>query len=82
MPAYNVGGWYDIFLQRTLENYVRMRREGGSETARRGQRLLIGPWAHGNSTGVYPDHGFGVLSSMDAVDLTAVQLSFFRQHLS
>ena len=31
VPALNVGGWYDVFLGGTLENFSRMRSEGGSE---------------------------------------------------
>ena len=29
VPAFNVGGWFDVFLRGTLENFVRMRAEGG-----------------------------------------------------
>lgn len=81
VPAYNVGGWYDLFLHGTLENFTGMRQEGGSEVARTGQRLLIGPWAHGNWSGEYPDYGFGYLNSADTVDLTGLQLRFFGHYL-
>jgi len=81
VPAYNVGGWYDLFLHGTLENFVRMRQEGGSEIARVGQRLLVSPWAHGNSTGVYPDHSYGISASADLLDLTGLQLPFFAHYL-
>ena len=49
MPALNVGGWYDVFLGGTLENFAGLRREGGSEAARAGTRLVIGPWSHGSA---------------------------------
>ena len=62
VPALNVGGWFDIFLGGTLENFSRMRREGGSEAARAGQRLLVGPWAHGSTYGLFPDHSFDVFA--------------------
>jgi putative CocE/NonD family hydrolase len=81
VPAYNVGGWYDLFLHGTLENYVRLRREGGSPAAREGQRLLIGPWGHGASTGAFPEHSFGIFASQDAADLNALQIRFFDHHL-
>ena len=81
VPAYNVGGWYDLFLKGTLENYVRLRREGGSELARAATRLLVGPWAHGSTYGAYPDHGFELFAPEDRVDLTQVQLDFFARHL-
>ena len=81
VPAFNVGGWYDLFLHGTIENFTRMRVEGGSQAARQGQRLLIGPWAHGNFGGVFPAQDFGVGASMDSVDLTSIQLRYFDQHL-
>ncbi|MDP2949027.1 MAG: CocE/NonD family hydrolase, partial [Chloroflexota bacterium] len=46
VPAFNLGAWYDIFLGGTLSNFVGMRKNGGSEQARRGQKLLVGPWYH------------------------------------
>ena len=81
VPAYNVGGWYDLFLHGTLENYVRMRSEGGSPAARAGQRLLVGPWGHGAPTGTFPELSFGILASQDAIDLTGLQIGFFDHHL-
>ena len=44
VPSLNWGGWYDVFLGGTIDNYVRMRHKGATEAARKGQRLLIGPW--------------------------------------
>src|SRR5215471_7584662 len=41
VPVYSVGAWYDIFLGGTLRNYLGIKAHGGSEAARRGQRLLV-----------------------------------------
>ena len=46
VPALNFGGWYDIFLSGGIENFVGMRKRGGSPEARDGQRLVIGPYIH------------------------------------
>lgn len=46
VPALHIGGWYDVFLEGTLRNYMALRERAGSEEARRGQRLVIGPWWH------------------------------------
>jgi putative CocE/NonD family hydrolase len=81
VPAFNVGGWYDLFLGGTLENFTRLRREGGSRSARDGSRLLVGPWAHGSTYGAYPDHGFDPFGPQDRIDLADVQIDFFRRHL-
>jgi putative CocE/NonD family hydrolase len=77
VPALNMGGWYDLFLEGTLANYLGMKHRGGSEAARRYQRLVIGPWAHGPLAGWYPEQSFGLLSGTDAADLTGLQLRWF-----
>jgi putative CocE/NonD family hydrolase len=41
VPVFSLGAWYDIFLGGTLKNYVRLKKEAGTEAARRGQRLQI-----------------------------------------
>ena len=43
VPAYHVGGWYDIFMGGTVRNYVGIRSAGGNESAKRGQRTVA--WA-------------------------------------
>lgn len=44
-PALHVGGWWDIFQQGTIDNFV-SRNEHGGPGARGRQTLVIGPWAH------------------------------------
>lgn len=46
VPALHVAGWYDIFLRGSVKNFRGLRRDGGGDAARAGQKLLIGPWAH------------------------------------
>src|SRR3984893_10407942 len=41
VPVFNMGAWYDIFLGGTLRNYVRLKKEAGTEQARRGQKLMV-----------------------------------------
>lgn len=82
VPALIVGGWYDLLLAGTLENFVRLRLEGASPAAREGTRLLIGPWAHGSTYGPYPDHSFDASARADVVDLARLQLDFFARQLA
>ncbi|MFI0480942.1 CocE/NonD family hydrolase [Actinomadura sp. 9N215] len=49
VPSLNFGGWSDIFLNGTVENFAGMRAQGGSPTARQGTKMLIGPWTHGGA---------------------------------
>jgi uncharacterized protein len=80
VPAFIVGGWYDVFIRGTLENFVGLRSRAlaaGRDTP----RLLVGPWAHGSTYGPYPDHSFDLFGREDAVDVPGLQLRFFARHL-
>ena len=46
VPVYGIGAWYDIFLGGTLRNYVRLKKEAGTEAARKGQRLQVTVGGH------------------------------------
>ena len=46
VPAYSMAGWYDVFLQGSLNNFMGMTRHGKTESARRHQKILVGPWIH------------------------------------
>jgi uncharacterized protein len=76
-PAFHVGGWYDLFIGGTLENYRGMKAKASSKEARRFQRLIVGPWAHGVFGGAYADRQFGLRASSDGFDLTGAQLRWF-----
>lgn len=45
VPALHYGGWFDTFLQGTLDAFT-SRHEHGGEGAKGQQKLLIGPWTH------------------------------------
>ena len=80
-PVLNIGGWYDAFLWSALQHYQGMRQRGGTERARRNQRLIIGPWSHMDFSGSFPEREFGASASSDAIDLTGIQLRWFDRWL-
>lgn len=45
VPALHVGGWYDIFLQGTLDAFTAYQHDAGAG-ARGRQHLVVGPWTH------------------------------------
>ncbi|HPC84101.1 MAG TPA: CocE/NonD family hydrolase [Thermoanaerobaculaceae bacterium] len=45
VPGLHVGGWYDIFLQGTLDAFRLIQHHGGPN-ARGAQKLVVGPWTH------------------------------------
>ncbi len=50
IPIYHVGGWYDIFAQGSIDNFVGLQVNGGGRAAGN-QKLLMGPFAHGPMMG-------------------------------
>jgi putative CocE/NonD family hydrolase len=78
VPAFNQGAWYDIFLGGTIRNFTRMRELGATEEARRGQRLVIGPWTHGGlSDTVSGEFNFGTRAAGTFQDLQGQLLRFY-----
>ena len=78
LPAYNLGGWYDIFLGGTIRNYAGMRQNGATKQVKGSQKLLIGPWQHvARGTGVTGDHYFGVAANALFIDLDGIHLRWF-----
>jgi uncharacterized protein len=47
VPVYNQGGWYDIFEQGNINNFVGLQAEGAGLAAGN-QKLIMGPWGHGD----------------------------------
>ena len=46
VPAYFVSGWYDNLIRENWRNFKGFREQGGSQEARKGTKILIGPWTH------------------------------------
>ncbi|MDQ6772784.1 MAG: CocE/NonD family hydrolase [Candidatus Dormibacteraeota bacterium] len=79
VPAYNVGGWYDIFLRGTLDNFTALRRLGVPT------KVLIGPWAHVVYANPIGELNFGFGAQIAFIDLRAdfmsMQLRWFDHWL-
>ncbi|WP_082817307.1 MULTISPECIES: CocE/NonD family hydrolase [Micrococcales] len=79
VPSLNIGGWYDIFLQQTIDDFSAAKARNVPAS------LLIGPWAHAATGNPVGDVNFGVMSSADVLDLNGglfeTQLSWFDQWL-
>jgi putative CocE/NonD family hydrolase len=46
IPALHIAGWYDTYLEGSIQGYVALRAAAGSEFARKNQYLIAGPWVH------------------------------------
>ncbi|MBE8516024.1 CocE/NonD family hydrolase [Amycolatopsis sp. H6(2020)] len=76
-PALNIGGWYDLYIGQTVRTFTTARQNAGSTQAREGQRLIIGPWDHRSTSGVYPDRSFGAMAAPQLMRLTDLHVKFF-----
>ncbi len=68
VPALHIAAWYDIFLGGSLRNYEGIKTSGGSEEARRGQRLLVIVGGHAGNGPKIGDVDFGQDSKFDEND--------------
>ena len=64
-PAFNMGGWFDLYANQTFDNFNGLRLQGGSDVARQ-SKLIMGPWPHALSTSRRTgDVDFGESSLLD-----------------
>ncbi len=81
VPAYHLGGWYDIFCGGTLRNYTDMVARAATEEARRGQKLIMGPWLHGPFNGYVGEFDFGFRASDASVLVYEIMWRWFDHWL-
>jgi putative CocE/NonD family hydrolase len=77
VPNWHISSWYDIFLEGALYEYQALREQAATPEARRGQKLLIGPWPHLGRPRPYTypntaagDRDFGPEAAIELQDLT------------
>lgn len=84
VPTFNIGGWYDIYLQDTITNFNHMREHGATAEARQ-SKLLIGPWTHANFSNPIGELNFGLAATAALLDyrtdLFSLQIRWFDQWL-
>ncbi len=87
VPSLNIAGWYDVFQQYTLDNFVGARTQGRG--AARQSHLLVGPWTHGAVVAgpgmMVGEVNFGTIASGATLDLkgdlTDIHLRWFDHWL-
>lgn len=81
IPSLNTGGWYDVFLQGSIDNYLAMCARGVES------RLVIGPWTHDKVRDPLGEGVFGLRSSRPGApahpygDFNEFQLAWLRKQL-
>jgi len=79
VPAIHMGGWYDIFLNGTIQGYLGYQKQGGPG-AKGNSKLVIGPWWHDG----YIEYEQGELrypeNSMQLVELVDMFLEMVNKY--
>lgn len=76
VPMLHIGGWYDIYLRGTIENFRSL-----SALKKSPMRLMIGPWTHHGNTAEYAgDVDFGPAAAITDFD-TEFHLRWFDYYL-
>lgn len=82
VPCYHAGGWYDIYSGSLFTSFNKMREKGGTESARQGQHIFCGPWAHGRTLLAFTGAlHFGTYAGAAASFAPARQIAFFDRYL-
>jgi len=83
IPTLHIGGWYDCFLQGTLNHFAGLQARGATG-ARNNQKLIVGPWTHVNFNSrtqgelTYPSNS--TLSLSDLNDETKNWFDYWLAH--
>jgi putative CocE/NonD family hydrolase len=82
VPCFHVSGWYDICTFGTFYAFLNMQENGGSQRAREGQHVLMGPWIHGQCLpDCVGDMNFGMSSRARGAQATAQHIAFYNKYL-
>lgn len=82
VPSFNVAGWFDVFSQGTIDNFIGAREAGLAS------RLIIGPWDHMSNGTTTPGHIAGINYGMSSLvpgpneSLTNMQLDWNDHYLA
>ncbi len=80
VPVVHLSGWYDPYARTAVENYLGLARRG-----RAPQRLILGPWTHGDRSLSYAGEvDFGAAATLDgnlAEDFFALRRNWFDRWL-
>jgi len=67
--VYGIGGWYDILLKGTIDNYLKMTGPDIDPDVRSRQKLMIGPWIHDMGKRKFDDLDFGEAADLNEEEL-------------
>ena len=74
VPNLDITGWYDHALHGDMPLFQTMAKEAKTELARKGSRVIIGPWSHAPPARYFGNIDFGPDALLDRI---AMQIRWF-----
>ncbi|MBN2049599.1 MAG: CocE/NonD family hydrolase [Spirochaetales bacterium] len=81
IPCLHIGGWYDVFLRSTYEDWKLVCEQAGTEEAKENQWLLLGPNDHEFTTDFTPKAGMIDLGKEGMMKRWDIMTRFFDHWL-
>jgi uncharacterized protein len=81
VPVYNLGGWYDPWCRNATENFSGTRDGATAPPGRGFQKMIVGPWGHGQFDDYQGDLSFGMSSSAIAAGVEDLQVRWYDHWL-
>jgi hypothetical protein len=78
IPALHVSGWFDTYLNGSVDGFLALTKGAATEFARKHQYLIAGPWVHIPWGDIIGGHNFGTEALLDT---DAVLLRWFDHWL-
>ena len=79
IPIFHFGGWYDVFNSGIMPTFRGLKERGGSEHARKHQKVIVGPWIH--HTTKYTHAGEVDFGTKSILDMLSLELQWFEHWL-
>jgi hypothetical protein len=65
IPALHVSGWFDTYLNGSVDGFLALRKSAATEFARKNQYLIVGPWVHIPWGDIIGGQNFGAEALLD-----------------
>jgi uncharacterized protein len=82
VPVFHLGSWHDVYAGPVPAIFSAMSENGEADEARGSQKLLMGPWTHGQmASDVIGDLYMGLSATSAIIDLPGLHLKWFDHWL-
>jgi len=81
IPAFQIGGWYDLYASGNFEFFNGVKGKSATKTANQNQKLLMGPWVHTACVTPTTNAGDADFGNDSMINFMEVELNWFDHWL-